>query len=126
MKVNSRRIAISLAALSLAGLLSACGAVGQAVDCNAVAQEITTISTEFSTAASGAATDPDSFNKASADAAGKVKALAGKYDGDLAAALNELAGAFEGMKLDPANPSAVLESVNKIQGFQTKITAACS
>lgn len=126
MKVNSRRIAVTLAALSLAGLLSACGAVGQAVDCNAVSNEVTKISTEFSTAAAGGAADPEVFNKAGEDAAKKAKALASKYDGELGAALNDFATAFEGMKLDPANPAGLMESVNKLQGFSTKITAACS
>ncbi|MFI6323470.1 hypothetical protein ACIBG8_38495 [Nonomuraea sp. NPDC050556] len=121
MKINSRRIATTLAAVSLAGLLSACG-VGQKVDCVTMSNEVTKISQEFTTALSGAATDPKAIETASADAGAKLKALAGKYDGDLASAINDLANLFDGMK-DPANAAT---SAGKIPDIQAKITKACS
>ncbi|MFD9940573.1 hypothetical protein ACFWYW_16615 [Nonomuraea sp. NPDC059023] len=125
MTSSRRRIAITIATLTLAGLATACGAVDKAVDCNTAAQEVTKISNEFTQSMATAATDPDAFNKASEEAAGKVKTLAGKYDGELAAALNDLAGGFEDMKMDKNNPASAMDGVNKLQGFTTKIQSAC-
>ncbi|GAA3158849.1 hypothetical protein [Nonomuraea roseoviolacea] len=123
MNTPSRRIAVVIATLTLAGLTTACGAIGNAVDCNQVSQEITKISTEFQSSVTSAATDPKAFEKASQETAGKLKTLAGKYDGDLAGAINDLASVFDGMKLD--NPSAMTDSMSKISSMSTKIQSAC-
>ncbi|WP_157251201.1 hypothetical protein [Nonomuraea typhae] len=122
MTSSRRRITITIAALALAGFATACGAVDKAVNCNAAAQEVTKISNEFTQAMTSAATDPGALSKAADEAAGKVKTLAGKHDGELAAALNDLASGFEGMK----DPSSAMAGANKIQGFITKIQSACS
>ncbi len=121
-----RRIAMTIATLSLAGLTTACGALGQAVDCNEVANEVTKISSEFSSSMANVGTDPKAFEAAGDEAAKKVKDLAGKYDGELASALNDLAATFDGFAIDEKNPTGAMESVNKLQGFTTKIQSACS
>ncbi|MER7502760.1 hypothetical protein AB0L05_06430 [Nonomuraea pusilla] len=121
-----RRLAIAFAALTLAGLTTACGAVGNAVDCNKVGQEVTAIMTDFNKSLANVATDPKALETAGSEAAEKVKKLAGDYDGELASALNDLASGLEGMKIDAKNPTATMDSVQKMQGFTTKITSACA
>ncbi|MEU7739878.1 hypothetical protein [Nonomuraea sp. NPDC049158] len=121
-----RRIAIAIATLSLAGLTTACGAIGNAVDCNQMGSEVTKIMTDFNGSMASAATDPKAFETAGDDAAAKVKTLAGKYDGELAAALNDLASGLDGIKVDPKDPTGSLDSVQKLQSFVTKIQSACS
>ncbi|MBT2228318.1 hypothetical protein [Nonomuraea sp. NEAU-A123] len=120
-----RRIAIAIATLSLAGLTTACGAIGNAVDCNAVATDVNKITQEFTASMSSAATDPKAIEKASQETAGKLKTLASKYDGDLAGALNDLASVFEGIKVDEKNPASATESLSKLPAVQAKITSAC-
>ncbi|MBN6058253.1 hypothetical protein JYK22_40395, partial [Nonomuraea sp. RK-328] len=119
----SRRIAVAIATLTLAGLTTACGAIGNAVDCNQVGQEVTKITAELQSSVASAATDPKAFEKASHETAAKLKTLAGKYDGDLAGAINDLASVFEGIDVD--NPSGMTQSLSKIQSVQTKIQSAC-
>ncbi|NUP03305.1 MAG: hypothetical protein HOV96_34550 [Nonomuraea sp.] len=119
-----RRLALAVATISLAALTTACGAVGQAMDCNSAANEVTKIATEWSTAISKDATNTKALGEASKTAATKTKDLAGKYDGDVAAALNDLAAGFE--SLDGGDISKVSEFSGKMSGFQTKITSACS
>lgn len=121
-----RRFAVAIAALSIAGLTTACGALGQAVDCNKVASEVTTIMNEFSGQMANAATDPKALETAGAEAASKIKTLAGNYDGELASALNDLAAGMEGIKIDGSDPTAAMESVQKMQSSATKIQSACS
>ncbi|MFE3452859.1 hypothetical protein ACFXJ8_28425 [Nonomuraea sp. NPDC059194] len=124
MRFLKRAITVSAATLTLAGL-TACGAVGTAVDCNAVANEATKIMTEWSGSLSTAMTDDAAMEKASSTAAEKSKALAAKYDGELAAALNDLAAGFESIK-DLKDASKLTEFTGKMQGFSTKIQSACS
>ncbi|MEU8245941.1 hypothetical protein [Nonomuraea sp. NPDC048916] len=119
-----RRIAMAIATLTLAGLTTACGAIGTAVDCNAVAQEITKISNEFSASLGNAATDPDALKNAATVASDKAKALAAKYDGELGASLNEFAGVFDSFKSNDVNEMTA--ATTKLSSFQTKITSACS
>ncbi|HUR04526.1 MAG TPA: hypothetical protein VM347_18420, partial [Nonomuraea sp.] len=109
-----RRIAIAVAALSLAGLTTACGAIGNAVDCNTAAKEVNKITQEFTTSMGTAATDPKALNKATQETADKLKTLASKYDGDLAGALNDLGSVFEGIKIDAKNPSSATDAMAKI------------
>ncbi|MET7461224.1 hypothetical protein [Nonomuraea sp. NPDC005501] len=123
MNTPRRRIALMVATLSLAGLTTACGAIGNAVDCNQVGQEVTKITTEFQSAAAGAATDPKALEKAAQETSDKLKTLAGKYDGDLAGALNDFAAVFGSIKLD--DPSGMQASMSKISSAQTKIQSAC-
>ncbi|NRQ36796.1 hypothetical protein HII36_33905 [Nonomuraea sp. NN258] len=120
-----RRLAIAVATLAFAGFATtACGAVGQAVDCGTMSQEVTKISSEFTTAMGGAGTDIKAIEKASKDASDKLKALAGKYDGDLASGLNDMAAIFESIKAD--DTAGMTEAMGKIPDAQAKITKACS
>ncbi|MFI6739951.1 hypothetical protein ACIBI9_44110 [Nonomuraea sp. NPDC050451] len=119
-----RRLAVAAATLTLAVLTTACGALGQAVDCNTAAQEATKIMNEWTTAITKDATDTKAIGTASKDAAAKTKELAGKYDGDVAAALNDLAAGFE--TLEKGDLAEVSSFTGKMQGFSTKITSACT
>ncbi len=120
-----RRLAVVAATLTLAVLTSTgCGALGQAVDCNTAAQEATKIMNEWTTTITKDATDTKAIGTASKDAAGKTKELAGKYDGEVAAALNDLAAGFE--TLEKGDLSEVTSFTGKMQGFSTKISSACT
>jgi hypothetical protein len=118
-----RRLAVAAATLTLAALLTGCGAVGQAVDCSTATTEINKITTEFSTSLSSAATDIKAIETASQETAGKLKTLAGKYDGDLASAINDMAAVFEGIKAD--DPSGAQTAMTKLPEIQAKAVAAC-
>ncbi|MEO3794492.1 hypothetical protein ABGB14_30130 [Nonomuraea sp. B10E15] len=119
-----RRLAVAAATLTLAVLTTACGALGNAVDCNTAAGEASKIASEWSTAVTKNAADTDAIGTASQTAADKTKELAGKYDGEVAAALNDLAAGFDSMK--GGDLSSVSEFSGKVNGFTSKITAACS
>ncbi|MEU6725669.1 hypothetical protein ABZ917_18340 [Nonomuraea wenchangensis] len=119
-----RRLAIAAATLSLAVLTTACGALGQAVDCNTAAQEASKIMTDWSSEVTKNAADTKAVGTASASAADKTKELAGKYDGEVAAALNDLAAGFE--SLEKGDLAQVSEFTGKMNGFSSKITSACS
>lgn len=123
-------IGFGFATLALIGATTACGAVSQAVDCNAVGKETSTILTEYSTSLTGAMSKPEQFSAAMAEsgrtASEKLRALAAQHDGELASAVTDLAGALEQLKIDQANPAALTENMSKIQSFQTKISNACS
>ncbi|SDM69029.1 hypothetical protein [Nonomuraea jiangxiensis] len=114
-----RRLAVAAATLTLAVLTTSCGAVGQAVDCATLSQEITKITSELSAAAA----DPTAIEKASQDASGKLKTLAGKYDGELASAVNDLATIFGSVNYD--DPTATTNAMSKIPEMQAKIVSAC-
>ncbi|TDE57413.1 hypothetical protein E1295_08250 [Nonomuraea mesophila] len=119
-----RRLAVAAATLTLAVLTTACGALGNAVDCNTAASEASKIASEWSTAVTKNASDTDAIGTASQTAADKTKELAGKYDGEVASALNDLAAGFDSMK--GGDLSSVSEFSGKVNGFTSKITAACS
>ncbi|MFI7706477.1 hypothetical protein [Nonomuraea sp. NPDC049480] len=119
-----RRLAVAAATFTLAVFTTACGALGQAVDCNAAANDAAKIMTDWSSDVTKNATDAKAIGTASKTAADKTKDLAGKYDGDLAAALNELASSFETMEKGDLN--GVTEFTGKMNSFQSKITSACS
>ncbi|MGI5274066.1 hypothetical protein ACQEUU_33365 [Nonomuraea sp. CA-218870] len=122
-----RRLTLAFATFALAGLtITGCGAIGQAVDCNTAAAEVTPILNEFSTAMTSSAADPKAAEAAGQEAAAKVKTLAANYDGEVGAALTDLATGLEGIKIDGSDPAGSLESVNKLQGFVTKIQQACA
>ncbi|GAA4912222.1 uncharacterized protein involved in exopolysaccharide biosynthesis [Nonomuraea thailandensis] len=118
-----RRLAVAAATLTLAALTTACGAIGQAVDCTQATQEINKITTEYSSSLSSAATDPKAIEKASQETADKLKTLASKYDGDLASAVNDMAAVFESIKVD--DMSGATEALGKLPEIQAKATAAC-
>ncbi|MFB4267311.1 hypothetical protein [Nonomuraea sp. GTA35] len=118
-----RRLAVAVATLTLAALTTACGAIGQAVDCTQVSQEITKITNEYSSSLSSAATDPKAIEKASQETADKLKTLASKYDGDLAGAVNDMATVFSSIKVD--DPSGATEAMGKLPEIQAKAVAAC-
>ncbi|MGR6915286.1 hypothetical protein ACU635_13660 [[Actinomadura] parvosata] len=115
-----RRLAVAAATLTLAAFTTACGAIGQAVDCNTAASDATKIATEFSSSM----TDASAVESAAKTASDKTKELAGKYDGEVAAALNDLADAYNAIK--PGDAASMTEFSTKINGFTSKITAACS
>ncbi|NBE94417.1 hypothetical protein FE391_11465 [Nonomuraea sp. KC401] len=119
-----RRLAVAAATLTLAVLTTACGALGNAVDCNTAASEASKIASEWSTAVTKNASDTDAIGTASQTAADKTKELAGKYDGEVASALNDLAAGFDSMK--GGDLSSVSDFSGKVNGFTSKITAACS
>ncbi|MEV4170019.1 hypothetical protein [Nonomuraea sp. NPDC049709] len=119
-----RRLAVAAATLTLAVLTTACGAIGQAVDCNTAATEASKIATDWSTAVTKDVGDTKAVQTASKTAADKTKELAGKYDGEVAAALNDLADGFASM--EGGDLSSVTEFSGKVNGFTSKITAACS
>ncbi|HEX4814238.1 MAG TPA: hypothetical protein VFV66_15955 [Nonomuraea sp.] len=119
-----RRLAVAAATFTLAVFTTACGALGQAVDCNTAASEASKIATEWSTTVTQSATDGSAVEAASKTAAQKTKDLAGKYDGEVAAALNDLASGFESIKGD--NLANITEFSGKVNDFTTKITSACS
>lgn len=121
-----RRLAIAVATLAFAGLTTtACSGLGNAVDCATMAADLNKITQEFSTATASAGTDIKAIETASADAAGKIKTLAGKYDGDLASALNDMATVFESIKVDQKDPSALTEAMGKLPGIEAKVKSAC-
>jgi hypothetical protein len=117
-------LAVAAATLTLAVLTTACGALGQAVDCNSAANEATKIMTDWSSEVTKNAADTKAVGTASKSAADKTKELAGKYDGDVAGALNELASGFETM--EKGDLAGVSEFSGKMNGFATKITSACT
>ncbi|MBF8185923.1 hypothetical protein ITP53_09225 [Nonomuraea sp. K274] len=119
-----RRLAVAAATLTLAVLTTACGALGQAVDCNTAAAEASKIATEWSTAVTKDVSNQDAIQTASKTAADETKELAGKYDGEVGAALNDLATGFESMEGGDLN--SVTEFSGKANGFVSKITSACS
>ncbi|MGW0805628.1 hypothetical protein [Nonomuraea sp. NPDC002799] len=119
-----RRLAIAAATLTLAVVTTACGAIGQAVDCNTAATEASKIATEWSSTVTKDIGDTTVVQTASKSAADKTKELAGKYDGEVAAALNDLAAGFASMESGDLN--SVTEFSGKVNGFTSKITAACS
>ncbi|GAA2781076.1 MULTISPECIES: hypothetical protein [Nonomuraea] len=125
MRFLKRAITISAATLTLTGL-TACGAVGNAANCVEANNEATKIMTEYSKGMTNIGTNPDEMQKAMAksaqEASDKLKTLAGKYDGELAEALNEAAGLFESLKSDATSADAM----TKVQSFSTKIQSACS
>ncbi|GAA1679196.1 hypothetical protein GCM10009733_090040 [Nonomuraea maheshkhaliensis] len=119
-----RRLAVAGATLTLAVLTTACGAIGQAVDCNTAANDAAKIATEWSSAVTKDAANADAVESASKTAETKTKELAGKYDGEVAAALNDLADGFGSIK--GGDLSSITEFSGKVNGFTSKITAACS
>ncbi|MFI6905875.1 hypothetical protein ACIBKY_31740 [Nonomuraea sp. NPDC050394] len=125
MTSSRRRIAITIATLTLAGLTTACGGLGNAVDCASMSADLNKITQEFTTSMTSAGTDIKAIETASSDAAGKIKTLAGKHDGDLASALNDLAAVFEGIKVDEKNPASATEALGKIPDIQAKVQKAC-
>ncbi|GAA4077726.1 hypothetical protein [Nonomuraea soli] len=118
------KIGVGLAGLVLIGLTTSCGAVGQAVDCNAAVTEANKIVTTWSGSVASIATDPAAFEKSTKEAASQLKTLAGKYDGDLAGGINDLAAIVE--SVDASNPAGMADIATKSQSAQTKLAAACS
>jgi hypothetical protein len=118
-----RRIALAAATLTLAGLTTACGAIGNAVDCNQVAQEVNKITAEFTSSMTTSATDAKAIEAASHKTAGELKDLAGKYDGDLAGALTDMAAIFDGIKA--ADPTSTADTMAKLPAATAKFQSAC-
>lgn len=119
-----RRIATVAATLTLAATTTACGVFGQAVDCTTAANEAVKITTEWSNAIGGGVADKEKVAAASKDAAEKTKELAGKYDGEVNAALTDLADGFA--SIENGDLTAASDFLGKVNGFQEKITSACS
>lgn len=70
-----RRLAVAGATLTLAVLTTACGALGQAVDCNTAANDAAKIATEWSSTVTKDAANGDAVEAASKTAETKTKEL---------------------------------------------------
>ncbi|MEV7964518.1 hypothetical protein AB0O34_00840 [Sphaerisporangium sp. NPDC088356] len=76
---------------------------------------------DYGTQAAAGAGDLNSWNKATADLAAKLKDLSGKAEGDLKTTLTDLSASWGGFKIDTADPSA---AAAQLPQFTTKATEA--
>ncbi|MEU7001224.1 hypothetical protein [Nonomuraea sp. NPDC046570] len=129
MKFNSRGIAVTIAALALAGLTSACGS-SSAAACADVNAEVTKLVSEYSANATKNMTDLKAFEEANKKMAEGLKGIAAKHDGDLASAINDLAAVYDGLKIDAADPAksaaALTDIGTKSQEITAKMAKACA
>ena len=121
----AKSLAVSVAVLAMAGL-TACGSSNTAA-CADVSAEITKLTSEYSAGAANMA-DAKAFDAANTKMSDGLKALAGKYDGDLASAVGDLADIYASFKIDdPAKMTALLAEIGtKQQAVTEKITKACA
>lgn len=126
-KFNSRGIAVTIAALALAGLTSACGSSSAAACADANA-EVAKLASDYSANATKNMTDLKAFEAANKKMAEDIKAVAAKHDGDLASAINDLAAIYDGIDAsDPAKSAAALTNMGtKVQEIQAKMAKACA
>lgn len=126
--LSSRRVAATVAGAALLSLSAACGGSGNAAICSEAPWS--KAFTDYTTSATATAGDLNKFNEANAKLAADLKELAGKADGDLAAALNDLSATWASLKVDPKDPaasSAALGSLGtKTQEAVGKLAKACS
>lgn len=109
------KFGIGVVAVAFACLVTACGGGSESkVDCKAVGEQVSKIMTD---AVSNSGSNLDSMDANYKSAASKIRTLADKYDGNLKSALKDLADALD-------NPTTQ-ESMQKIQGFQSKLHSAC-
>ncbi|GIH77889.1 hypothetical protein [Planobispora longispora] len=124
--LSPRRIAVAVAGAALISTTAACGAGANASLC-ADAQKLFT---DYSSSAPAASADLAKLNELNAKFAADLKALAGKADGDLASALGDLAKTWDGLQIDPSNPSAAISAAQELTTNLTqaaaKIEGACS
>jgi hypothetical protein len=111
----TRRVLAVSAASVLVSLTSACGGG----DTKAVCDSAIKAFQDYGTQAAAGAGNLDSWNKATADLAAKLKDLSGKADGDLKTTLTDLSTSWGGFKINTADPSAAATELPK---FATKAT----
>lgn len=123
---SSRRIAVTVAGAALITMTAACGGSGNTALCT----EAQTLNSSFASSMASAATDPEKFNTAIQKHSEDLKALAGKADGDLASALNDMSALFGAIKIDANDPAAMAASLQdlgkKSTEMGTKFGAACA
>ncbi|MEW1840152.1 hypothetical protein AB0392_19585 [Nonomuraea angiospora] len=121
-----RGLAAAAACIALSGSASACGGGGNADVCT----ETFKLYEDYTTQAQSAAGDAASMNKLNADIGAKVKELAGKAEGDLAAALNGMADTFTNAQIDPSDKDAALAELQEVRtNMKTaldKVNAICT
>ncbi|MEU1730754.1 hypothetical protein [Streptosporangium sp. NPDC020145] len=126
--LSSRRIAATVAGAALLSFTAACGGSGNAEFC--AQAPWTKAFTDYTTSITGAGTDLSKFNDASQKLSADLKELAGKTDGDLASALNDLATSWGDFKLDdkdPAAAGAAAQNMTKqLQEATVKLGKACT
>ncbi|MFI6506981.1 hypothetical protein ACIBCT_05195 [Streptosporangium sp. NPDC050855] len=126
--LSSRRIAVAVAGAALFTMTAACGSAANDEVCTGTA--LTKSFNDFTTAATGSAGDPAKFNAATAKLGTDLKAQAANADGDVAAALNDMATSFEAVKIDANDPAAAAAAMgpltSKMQEASSKLAAACS
>ncbi|MER7207615.1 MULTISPECIES: hypothetical protein [Streptosporangium] len=126
--LSSRRIAATVAGAALLSFTAACGGSGNAEFC--AQAPWTKAFTDYTTATASAGTDFSKFNDASQKLSADLKELAGKTDGDLASALNDLAKTWGDFKIDPkdlAGAGATVQNMAKsAQEATVKLGKACS
>ncbi|MFF5208995.1 hypothetical protein [Streptosporangium sp. NPDC000396] len=108
--LSSRRIAATVAGAALLSLTAACGGSGDTALCGEAKQ----LMTSYTSSMAANVGDPKKFNDANQKFADDLKALAGKADGDLASALNDLSSTFGAVKLDAKDPAATAASVQDL------------
>ncbi|MEV7008078.1 hypothetical protein [Streptosporangium sp. NPDC051022] len=126
--LSSRRIAATVAGVALLSLTAACGGSGNASFC--ADAPWTKAFSDYSTSMASAGVDLNKFNDASQKLSTDLKDLAGKTDGDLAAALNDLSATFGKFKIDPKDPAgaatAAQDMAKQAQEATTKLAKACT
>ncbi|MER7133173.1 hypothetical protein [Streptosporangium saharense] len=126
--LSSRRIAATVAGAALLSFTAACGGSGNAEFC--AQAPWTKAFTDYSTSITGAGTDLSKFNDASQKLSADLKELAGKTDGDLASALNDLSATWAKFKIDPKDPAgaatAAQDMAKQAQEATVKLGKACS
>ncbi|MFD0887107.1 hypothetical protein ACFQ08_21380 [Streptosporangium algeriense] len=126
--LSSRRIAATIAGAALLSFTAACGGSGNAEFC--AQAPWTKAFTDYTNTAAGAALDPNKLNDAGQKLSADLKELAGKTDGDLASALNDLAKTWGEFKIDAKDPAAAAQSaqdmLKQTQEATTKLAKACS
>ncbi|MFG1874901.1 hypothetical protein ACGFIV_08705 [Sphaerisporangium sp. NPDC049003] len=113
----TRRILAVAAASVLVSLTSACGGGSSKAVCDDALKAFQ----DYGNQAAAGAGNLDSWNKATADLAVKLKDLSGEADGDLKTTLTDLATSWGGFKIDTADPGA---AATKVPEFATKATEA--
>ncbi|GAA3131744.1 hypothetical protein [Streptosporangium carneum] len=126
--LSSRRIAATVAGAALLSFTAACGGSGNAAFC--ADAPWTKAFTDYTTSVSSAGLDIKKMNDASQKLSADLKELAGKTDGDLASAINDLATAWEKLKIDPKDPAgaaaATQDMTKNLQEGTAKLAKACS
>lgn len=124
--LSSRRIAATVAGAALLSLTAACGGSGDAAVCT----DAQKLFADYTASAPRISGDLGKFNEATQKFSADLKTLAGKADGELAGALNDLSTTFGGFKIDPNDPAAASAAVQELSKKTieagTRLGNACS